>query len=102
MIPKDTIKAMQVLSDPVVRSNVGVKESNLHVFPSTQQSDNHFSGWHSLDNVCQKLRIIKHNINGTKNGHKLSTLIARLGLPENEMELAYAHFGHSGDINKNI
>ena len=54
MIPKDTIKAMQVLSDPVVRSNAGVKESNLHVFPSTQQSDNHFSGWHSLDNVCQK------------------------------------------------
>ena len=93
---------MQVLSDPVVRSNAGLKESSPHVFPSTQQSDNHFSGWLSLDNVCQKLSIIKHNINGTKNRHRLSTLIARLGLPENKTELAYAHLGHSGDINKNI
>ena len=37
IIPKDTIKAMQVLCDQVVRSNTGVKESNPYVFPSTQQ-----------------------------------------------------------------
>ena len=29
-------------------------------------------------------------------------MTAGLGLAENEMELAYAHLGHSGDINKNI
>ena len=102
IIPKDTIKAMQVLCDQVVRSNAAVKESNSYVFPSTQQSDNHFSGGHSFDNVCQKLPIIKHNINGTKNWHRLNTLIAGLDLTENEMELAYAHFSYSGDINKNI
>ena len=93
---------MQVLCDLVVHFNAVVKEINPYVFPSTQQSDKHFSGWHNLDNACQKLPIIKHNINGTKNQHSLSTLIAGIGLTENEMELAYAHFGHNGAINKNI
>ena len=93
---------MQVLCDLVVRYNAGVKEINPYVFPSTQQSDKHFSGCHNLDNACQKLPIVKHNINGTKNQHRLSTLIAGLGLTENKMELAFAHFGHSGDTNKNI
>ncbi|XP_057294029.1 uncharacterized protein LOC130657627 isoform X3 [Hydractinia symbiolongicarpus] len=102
-IPKDTVAAMKLLANEQVRKDAGVLEENSYIFPSTQGSDNHCSGWHSLDNVCAKLPIAnRERISGTSNRHRLSTLIAGLGLSESDMSLAYDHFGHSERINKTI
>ncbi|XP_047131219.2 uncharacterized protein LOC136071695 [Hydra vulgaris] len=103
LIPEDTVRAMEILSDPVVRSNVGVLESNVYVFPSCQSSEKHCSGWHSLTNVCDKLPIInKSRLTGTTNRHRLSTLMAAINLSDLEKSLVFKHFGHSKNINENI
>ena len=43
LIPRDTMKAMQLLCDPFIRSPAEVKENNLYVFLSLPQSVNHCS-----------------------------------------------------------
>ena len=102
-IPIDTVAAMKLLANEQVRKDAGVLEDNPYIFPSTQSSENHCSGWHSLDNVCSRLPLSnRERINGTANRHRLSTLIAGLGLSEADMSLAYEHFGHSEKINKTI
>ncbi|XP_065658548.1 uncharacterized protein LOC136083069 [Hydra vulgaris] len=103
LIAEDTIRAMEILSDPVVRSNVGVLESNVYVFPSCQSSEKHCSGWHSLTNVCDKLPLInKSRLTGTTNRHRLSTLMAAINLSDLEKSLVFKNAGHSKNINENI
>ncbi|XP_065675843.1 uncharacterized protein LOC136092052 [Hydra vulgaris] len=88
LIPEDTVRAIEILSYPVVRSNVGVLESNVYVFPSCQSSEKHCSGWHSLTNVCGKLPIInKSRLTGTTIRHRISTLMAAINLSEKSLVL---------------
>ena len=103
MIPHDTVYAMKILSNVEVRKNAGILESNIYIFASTQGSAKHCSGWHSLDNICEKLPIIERSrVTGTTNRHRLSTLIAGLDLTEIEKDLAYKHFGHSKEMNERV
>lgn len=100
-IPPDQISALTFLCNEESRRSADVNVKNDYVFPSTKQSLNHVSGWHSLMSTCKKSDIIV-KINGTINRHRVSSLIGALGLPEHEQELAFQHLGHSGDINRNI
>ncbi|XP_057290065.1 uncharacterized protein LOC130612732 isoform X2 [Hydractinia symbiolongicarpus] len=103
LIPKDIFFAMRTLADKEIRRNVGISETNPYLFPSTQNSERHFSGWHSLTNVCEYLPIKdKSRITGTTNRHRLSTLMAAIDLTDAERELVYKHFGHSRDMNENV
>ena len=103
LIPEDTVRAMEILCDPVIRREVRVLESNVYAFPSCHNSEKHCSGWHSLTNVCDKLPIInKSRLTGTTNRHRLSTLMAAINLSDLEKSLVFKHFGHSKDINENI
>ena len=54
VIPKDTVGALEKLSNVAVRSEVGISPNNMYLFPSIQNSDRHCSGWHSLQNVLSK------------------------------------------------
>ena len=36
------------------------------------------------------------------NQHRVSTLVRALGFPKSDLELAFQHFGHSRDVNRNI
>ena len=89
------------LSSEEVRRDSNILPKNQYLFPSTNGSDNHVSGWHSMVSCCKKANL-DSNVNGTMNRHRVSTLIVALGLPESEQQLAFDHFGHSGDINRNV
>ena len=91
---------MQVLCDPVIRSNAGVKKNNLYVFPSLPQSVNHCSVRYGLDSVCQKLPILKHRMNPTKIRRRIGYLKAGMDMPETFNE--FPPFNHSTGMIKSI
>jgi len=45
LVPNDTVSAMIKLSDPIIRAEAGVDDSNMFVFASTQNSMSHCSGY---------------------------------------------------------
>ena len=100
-IPPDLVAALEFLSSEEARNHSDVPTENKYLFPSTKGSDNHVSGWHSMLACCRKSNLNDH-VNGTMNRHRVSTLVGALGLPESDRELAFQHFGHSGDVNRNI
>lgn len=101
--PEDTIEGMKLLTKSEVRKEAGVSNKNIYVFASGQNSDKHFSGWHSLTNTCEKLPIQeKSRLTGTTNRHRLSTLLAGLNLTDLERDMVYKHFGHSKDMNEKV
>jgi len=51
LIPQDTVRAMQILSEQSVRDTAGIFSSNTYMFPATK-SDSHVSGWHAVNRVC--------------------------------------------------
>ena len=53
IFPPDTIEAIRVLCDTLVRAQVDVSENNRYVFPSIQNSEHHVSGWHAVHKMCK-------------------------------------------------
>jgi len=103
LIPEDIVGAMRKLSESDVRSMSNVSQHNSYMFPSTQSSDSHVSGWHAVNRVCCDAQV-EHpeHLTATKMRHRISTLYAALDVSENERQLFYKHMGHSGNINQNI
>ena len=103
LIPDDVVAAMRKLSESEVRSMSNVSQHNAYMFPSTQSSDSHVSGWHAVNRVCCDAQV-EHpeRLTATKMRHRISTLYAALDVSENERQLFYKHMGHSGNINQNI
>ena len=103
IIPIDSAKAMSKLCDPGVRFGSGVHVANRYVFPSTQNSERHVSGWHTVENIVKDLDLSnKSLLTATQNRHRVSTIYASLELPEKERDIFYRHMGHSKEINENI
>ena len=103
LIPNDTLKAIRFLCDVDMRKIAGIHPQNRFVFGSTQNSENHVSGWHILKDVCNNIDV--HNpsaINATRNRHRVSTLYSALEIPKNDREYFYKHMGHSAEVNENI
>ena len=50
---------------------------------------------------CRKSNLNDH-ANGAMNQHRVSMLVRALGFPKSDRELAFQHFGHSGEVNRNI
>ena len=97
------IAAMEKLCDPEVRKSAGVIAQNKYVFPSTQSSNNHVSGWHVINNICAKLVLENRRLlTATKNRHRVSTWYAALELPQKERQFFYDHMGHSEQTNQSI
>ena len=100
-IPPDVVSAMNFLFSKDVHRDLTVALENPYCFPSTGKCDNHVSGWHALM-TCYKQTDADYKVNRTMNRHRVTTLIGALGLPECDQGLAYEHFGHSGEINRNV
>ena len=101
IFPKETVSAIMYLTNDEVRTNAGVSPNNKYVFPSTQGSDCHTSGWHCLDH-CLDAVGLKGHFNATGNRHRVASLLGRLALSEKEKELVFKHFGHTRKMNENI
>ena len=94
---------MKKLSDPQIRKESCVYESNNFLFASTQLSELNVSGLHAFKDICNKLNLQNSDlINATSNRHCISTVYASLYLPQQERELFYSHMGHSEQMNKNV
>lgn len=103
LIPQDCVPALQILADPEKRKVSGVAFENPFLFPSTQNSTNHASGWHTTHNICVKLNINSAaTLTATKNRHRVSTLFASLDLPYHQQQAFYEHMGHGESINQHI
>ena len=103
LFPEDTHAALNKLSDAEVRSSAGLAEDNISLFPSTNDSSNHVSGWHALNKVCKNLDLKNEaNMTATQNRNRVSTLFALMDIPENERQYVYRHLGHSEETNRDI
>nr|XP_047140233.1 uncharacterized protein LOC124815515 [Hydra vulgaris] len=100
-IPPDLVSAIEFVSSEAARKDSRIAPENQYLFPSTIGSDNHISGWHVLVSCCKKANV-DGRLTGTMNRHRVSSLIGALGLSVSNQQLVHDHFGHSGDVNKNI
>jgi len=100
LIPTDCVKAMRILVDSKVRRNAGVNVENPFVFPYTQSSIDHVSGWHATRAVCTAAGV--KPITATDMRQRVSTYYASLGVPEADRRYFYTHMGQSERINMNI
>ena len=103
LFPGDTHAAMRLLADPEARKCATVAESNKFMFPSTGHSENHMSGWHALNNVCEGLELEnRQNMTATKNRHFVSSKFSIMDVSEQDRQYIYKHLGHSEETNKHI
>ena len=102
IVPDDTVASVHKISDPVLRKDCTVSESNCYLFPSTGNSDGNVSGWHAINSVCDKAGIPRSSVTATKVRHLTSTMYASLDIPESRRSAFYKHMGHSKQVNENI
>ena len=101
IIPRDVIKGLEILIDPIRRANVSISKDNNYVFASTKHSDRHTSGWHALNFFCKKLNLTTASkITATKNRHRMSTSYAMMDMNESDKAIFYDHMGHSKGMNE--
>ncbi|XP_065657729.1 uncharacterized protein LOC136082419 isoform X3 [Hydra vulgaris] len=92
---------MEKLACPTFRNVAGVHPTNIYLFPSTQNSEEHIVGWHSVKTVISKLSLKNpDNITATSNRHRISYLHADLDVEEEVKTLFYEFMGHSKQMNK--
>jgi len=103
LVPLDIVEGLRKLVDKSVRSRVGIADSNVSVFPSTNGSAGHVSGWHAVHKVCVEAGVRDvHRLTATKMRHRASTLYAAMDLPESERQHFYKHLGHSSAVNASV
>ncbi|XP_071500912.1 uncharacterized protein [Diadema antillarum] len=103
LFPKDTHKALDILVDKEVRSTAAVLSDNTYLFPTTTGTDSHVSGWHALDNICDKVALTdRRSVTATKNRHRVSVLFALEDVPEADRGYIFKHLGHSEETNCHV
>ena len=101
LFPKDCIKGMEIMTDKDIRKEVGVNTANDYVFPNTEMSYYHVSGWAAIKAICDEAEIEDPALlTASKQRHRVSTLFAGLHLSGDVREAFYSHMGHSESTNK--
>lgn len=103
LFPEDCYESMRKLSDPEVRACAEVSADNKYMFPCTQSSTSHVSGWHAVNRVCKDAAIESPELlTATKMRHRISTLYAGLDIAEKDRQQFYRHMGHAQEINEHV
>lgn len=85
---------MQKLTDDIVRVLGIIHTGNPYVFPSTQNSECHVSGWHAVNRVCTDANVAHPELlTATEMRHRISTLYAALDASPSDRLLFYKHMG---------
>ncbi|RUS68728.1 hypothetical protein EGW08_023510, partial [Elysia chlorotica] len=102
IIPKDTLEPITKLI--LERETCGVHPDNRFLFPNTQNSLDHASGYHCLRAVVRDVPNLKapHLLIADKFRHMVSTIFASLELPEEQRNVFIRHMGHSEAVNRNV
>lgn len=93
ILPCESLKCYEIPYKEEIWNDTGVHPNNQYTFASTQNSGHHIRGWI----VC-----LKGALNATKNGHWVTSLLAKLKLSRKEKDLIYKNFAHSEKINQNF
>ena len=100
LIPVDCTAAIEKLVE--VREEF-VRDGNPYVFPFTQNSLDHASGWHCVHEVCVNAKITEpRRLTATKMRHRASTLYALQEVPQANREAFFRHMGHSKEVNEEV
>lgn len=103
LIPEDCIAPLKLLADPMLRTTCGVHCANKYVFPFTQGSLDHLSGWQCLGTVAKEAQVeCPNKITATETRYLTSTMYAMLDVSPLERQRFFEHMGHSEEINKQI
>lgn len=102
LFPMDTIEPITKLV--CERINCNISTENTFLFPNTGQSTDHASGYHCLQSVVKRCPGLKqpHLLIADKFRHRVSTMFARLDIPEEQRSIFYRHMGHSESVNRNV
>ena len=103
LVPNESIEAVRKLVSE--RKNVGIVGDNVFLFPNSNNSRDHVSGYSCIKSVAAAMgeKLKKPNLLiADKFRHRASTLFALLDLPEEEREGWYRHMGHSAAINRDV
>ncbi|KAJ8047900.1 hypothetical protein HOLleu_00011 [Holothuria leucospilota] len=103
LIPEDCLNAVMILANADIRAVAGIPTKNMYLFPYTQQSMDHPSGWYCVNRVA-KMAELKDITKMTATGmrHRVSTMFAMMDVPDFDRERFYDHMGHSKNINKHV
>ena len=101
LIPEDCWEAMKILSDPGVRSNVGINSKNEFVFANTQNSLSYVVGWQCVRQMGKTAQLLKP-ICATDVRHFVATNYALQDVSREQRNIMYKHFGHSELMNENV
>ena len=100
LIPNVCLKGLEILANVHTRKEAGVVQNNMYMFPNTEQSPNHVSGWACIYKMCMLAGVSKPELlTATKQRHRISTIYSSLDVPENEREYFFKHMGHSREVN---
>jgi hypothetical protein len=92
--PGDTAAFMKLLSDKAAREVSKVSASNEFMFPSTNGSDVHITGWHAVNRICSNAGVEHFDrLTATKMRHRISTLYAGLDVSESDRQLFLQTYG---------
>ena len=99
---KDTLESISKLL--MERSNCSIHPDNIYLFPNTQNSLDHASGYHCLRAVVKQVPNLKkpHLLIADKFRHQVSTIFASFELPKDQQDSFIRHMGHSEAINKHV
>ena len=101
LIIDDCWKALNLLCDPDIRKQASVDENNKYVFPNTQLSPLHVTGWHAVKKCCELAGLDNH-VTATSVRHYVATIYASFEVPEADRKIFFNHLGHSESINLNV
>ncbi|GFR81265.1 gamma-glutamyltranspeptidase 1 [Elysia marginata] len=102
LFPKDTLEPISKLL--MERINCSIHPDNIYLFPNTQNSLDHASGYHCLKAVVKEVPNLKkpHLLIADKFRHQVSTVFASFELPKDQQSSFIRHMGHSEAINRNV
>lgn len=100
-IPRDCIRAMDILANEEKRKQAGVAPDNEFLFAYTQDSDLSITGYNEIRDICKDIGIPV--ITATSIRHRSSTIFWNLeGINEQVVDSFMQHMGHTKEIDKDI
>ena len=92
LFPKDTLEPVSKLL--IERTNCNIHPDNIYLFPNTQNSLDHASGYHCLKAVVKEVPNLKklHLLIADKFRHQVSTIFASFELPKDQQNQKHGSF----------
>ncbi len=101
LLPRDSLKAMEMLTDSKIRRQIGVDPDNQFVFAYTRESKYNSTGFNEISDVCRSIGLPV--ITATSVRHRTSTIFWRMdNIDPKTVDAFMELMGHDKAIDKDI